>query len=127
MGHHLDSLNIYSRPWSAEALRFDGEGYSPESPEKAPLSFNVIDTSSLADDVGFINLLTATVPLLEQSSAAVLYTETMKSYPPQEDSPNLLSELFGADVVSMSALFGIVPSPDVTGFSTRSKTPSIHR
>jgi hypothetical protein len=121
MGHQPDALNIYSRPWSTEALRFDGKEYLPESSNKAPLSFNIIDTSNLADDVGFINLLTATVPLLEQSSASVMYTETMKSYPPREDSPNLLSELFCADVVSMCALFGIVPAPYVTGFSTRSK------
>jgi hypothetical protein len=45
MGYHPDSLNIYSLPWSAEALRFDGKGYLPDSSNKAPLSFNVIDTS----------------------------------------------------------------------------------
>jgi len=113
---HTDEFNAYSRPWSSTPLRLDGPGF-PNGFDRAPLSFNVIDAGNLADDVGFLNILTATIPLLEQSAAAVLYTESMKSYPPQG---NLLAELLCTeDIPSMCALLGVVPAPYVTGISTR--------
>ena len=78
--NHTDEFNFYSRPWSALRLRLDGPGF-PNGCDRPPLSFNVIDTSNLVDEVGFINILTATIPLLEQSASSALYTETLRSYP----------------------------------------------
>ena len=115
------AMNIYSRPWSITPLTFDGEGYSSDSNDPAPLTFNVIDTSNLIDDVGFYNLLTSVVPLLDPSPSTVLYTETMRSYPPQEDSDSVLKELFCADILTMCTLFGIIPTPYVTGLTSRAR------
>lgn len=115
-----ESLNIYSRPWSVQPLRFDGEGYMSGSYDRAPWLFNVIDTSNLADDVGFLNLLTSTVPLLEQSAASILYTESMRSYP-ADDSKSLIAELFCGDISSMCVLFGVLPAPYITGVTARAK------
>jgi MYND finger len=123
--HRTNSeINIYSSPWSSTSLHLDGR--IPDMP------FNVIDTSNLVDDVGFLNILTATVPLLEQSASSVLYTEMMRSYPSQA---NLLSEFLCGDVANVCALFGIVPASYVTGVSVRArddaytdnKTPTLNR
>ena len=116
--HHTDESNFYSRPWSAQRLRLDGPGF-PNGYDRPPLSFNVIDTSNLADDVGFLNILTATIPLLEHSASSTLYTETMRSYPPQGGATNLLSDLLCGDVGTMCAILGIVPASYVTGASAR--------
>jgi hypothetical protein len=56
-------------------LILDGEDYGTAG--KAPLLFNVIDTSNLTDYVGAINLLVATAPLLQRSPSATLYTESL--------------------------------------------------
>ena len=114
--NHTDESNFYSRPWSAQRLRLDGPGF-PNGYDRPPLSFNVIDTSNLGDDVGFLNILTATIPLLEHSASSTLYTETMRSYPSQGGTTNLLSDLLCGDVGTMCAILGIVPAPYVTGVS----------
>lgn len=124
LGKEIAGLSIYSRPWSTQALRLDGPGYEPNSKDKAPLSFNVIDTSSLADDVGFINLLVAAVPLLEDSASSTFYIESMKSAPPKKEQPNLVTELFNADIGSMCTLFGLVPAAYITGITSRAKDPT---
>ena len=115
-----DEFNAYSRPWSTSPLRLDGPGF-PNGFDRAPLSFNIIDAGNLADDVGFLNILIATIPLLEQSASAVLYTETMKSYPPQGTASGLFAEMLCTeDIPTMCALLGMVPTPYVTGVSAQS-------
>ena len=117
---HSKEFNLYGRPWSSSPLRLDGPGFS-NGFDRAPLSFNVIDCGNLADEVGFLNILIATIPLLEHSAAAVLYTESMKSYPPQGTATNLLSELLcHEDIASMCVLLGVVPAPYITGVSAHS-------
>lgn len=114
--------DLYSRPWSTTQLRLDGKGYIPNTHDQAPLSFNVIDTSNLADEVGFVNVLVAAIPLLEQSPAAVLYTETINTLPYGRDQfSDLLSQLLCTEVAgNMSALLGVVPAPYITGVQTHS-------
>jgi hypothetical protein len=135
----LSNANLklsYSRPWTARPFRLDGD--VPCSPAGSSLSFNVIDTSSLTEDIGFLNLLLSTIPLLEESSSSVLYTETLRSTTAGEEV-NILSDLLcHTDVKGMCALFGVVPIPYLTGISTQSKdqgytltanerTPTMHR
>ena len=118
--NHTDEFNAYSRPWSTSPLRLDGPGF-PNGFDRAPLSFNVIDAGNLADEAGFLNILVATIPLLEQSASAVLYTETMKSHPPQGTASSLFAELLcNENILSMCALLGVVPTPCVTGVSAQS-------
>ena len=112
-------LNIYPGPWSSQPLQLDSADYDSQSADRAPSSFNVIETSNLADDVGLLNLLVSTTPLLA-AAPSVLYTETLK--PPAKDSPNLLAELLcGADISTMCTLLGLVPDVYLTGVSTRVK------
>jgi hypothetical protein len=107
-----DTINYYSRPWSNVPLNLDGERYFAGTTDRAPLSFNVIDTSNLTDCIGFINLLTCTVPLFEHSPSAVLYTETNSA------ETDLLSDLLLCNVRCMCCIFGIVLAAYVTGQTT---------
>ena len=114
---HSGECNFYSRPWSTVALRLDRPGFL-NGLDKLPLLFNVID-APLAEDVGYLNLLVAAAPLLEQSAVATLYTEGHRIYPPPNVAPNLLTDLLGGDITTICALLGVVPGPYVTGASAR--------
>lgn len=85
-----DSSHWYRDRHHFEPLTIDGEDYSLEG--SAPLAFNVIDTSNVADHVGPLNLLIAASPLLQDDMSASLYTEALvkrtKSH--QDLSDNLL-------------------------------------
>ena len=115
---HVTSLNYYSRPWSQLPVALDSDDYNPDSDDHAPLQFNVIDTSNLADHVGFISLLVSTIPLLQYSPSSTLHTETMNRA--ARDEATLLSDLLcHGNVRSMCTLFGIAPVGYLTGVSTR--------
>ncbi|CCC05083.1 hypothetical protein SMACR_07739 [Sordaria macrospora] len=77
------STHWYRSRHSFLPLRIDGEDYKPGGSLTtcpAPLSFMVIDTSNLIDDLGALNVLMATSPLLENSAAATIYTEMLTRY-----------------------------------------------
>ena len=96
----------YVRPWSGQPLLLDGH-------VKFTALFDIIDTSNLGDHVGFINILSATVPLLRRSASSVLYTESLLTA-----SENILASLSTAlcsDVVTFSLLIGLAPSGLLTG------------
>lgn len=96
----------YVKPWSACPLLLDGN-------VKWSAPFNVIDTSNLGDHVGFINILSATIPLLLRNCSLVLYTESLLMA--LEDIPASLSTVLGSDVATFSLLVGLVPSGLLTG------------
>ena len=108
------TVNCYSRPWSAQSLQF-GEDYLPECQQRAPISFNVIDTSSLSDHIGFLNLVPHVVPLLHPT-ISVLYTTTQVSSLKEER--NLLDSMLGSEAAGMCVLFGIVPTAYLSGVTT---------
>ncbi|KAK3342245.1 hypothetical protein B0H65DRAFT_429118 [Neurospora tetraspora] len=99
-GHTLQGLasgSIRTPHWyrsrhSFRPLKLDGEDYQPDSSTPAPLSFMVIDTSNLIDDLGALNVLVATSPVLENNLAATLYTEILTRYHRtyKEEADNLL-------------------------------------
>ncbi|KAK3948027.1 hypothetical protein QBC32DRAFT_373864 [Pseudoneurospora amorphoporcata] len=67
------------------SLVLDGEDYNMKpgtsrTSYPAPLSFMVIDTSNLTDDLGALNVLIATSPLLKNNAAATIYTEMLTRY-----------------------------------------------
>ena len=115
-------VNSYSRPYTVNPLRLDGA--IPTANDGALASFNVIDISTLPEFVGSINLLTATIPLLEKSPSSVLYMETLRP-DLYDDETKLLSDVLRTDNVrSICTLLGLVPVPYITAVSTRSKTQS---
>ena len=115
------AINLYSRPWSVAPITFDGDNYLPDAIEAAPLSFNVIECSNTSDEVGFTNLMTSTIPLLEPAASSVIYTETMRGYPPPEEQSSLLEELCLTKMTTMLTLLGVIPTSYVCGFTTRDR------
>ena len=101
---------IYSSIWSGTPLIFDGD-----VGDSTPLLYNVIDTSHLIDRVGAVNVLVATVPLLERSPASTIRTDTITRRWPQE--PELLRRLLTTDVTWMCGLLNIAPMGYLTATS----------
>jgi hypothetical protein len=114
---HSNILGCYVQAESGTALVLNGPCYDPVSPKyRAPLAFNVVDTNDLIDSDGLLNVLVAVIPILEETPASVLYTDT--TYSPKTES-SLLSDLLAADVRVMSTLLGVAPLAYLTGCTTR--------
>ncbi|KAI6043442.1 hypothetical protein EDC04DRAFT_2600114 [Pisolithus marmoratus] len=111
---------IFVAPWRRAVVQLDDTSYSSNVPSPAPTSFNVIETSNLLDHLGFLNLLSVTIPLLSDSPSSTLYTEALL---PAGDSPaqGILDHVCG-DLSTISLLLGVVPSAYVSRFTTRSNT-----
>jgi len=99
------SAHWYRGPYQLEPLVLDSEDYA--SSGKAPLSFNVIDTSNLVDHVGAINVLVAASPLLENSISATLYTESIAKR--EESHKALIDKLLCGHLPTISILLGLFP------------------
>jgi hypothetical protein len=95
----------YRTPYRPEPLMLDGPDY--EIGGKAPLSFNIIDTSNLADHVGAINLLVATSPLLENSISATVCTESLVKV--AENHKDWINALLCGHFPTISILLGLFP------------------
>lgn len=110
----LQNGNVYSRPASTVPLQLDGSDYLDK---RAPLTFDVVDTSFLVDSVGFHNLVPFVIPLFA-SNATILYTSTTILGGNNEEHL-LESMLCTLDIDTMSALLGILPTTYVGGLTTR--------
>lgn len=108
---------IYTRSWGGLQINFTAAEYAPTSPTPAPLRFNVIETSNLAEHVGLLNILIATTPLLQQKPHSVLRTNTILSVDATYTS---LGNQACADIPTLSVLLGIAPSFHLSRFTTHS-------
>lgn len=63
---------FYRDSYHSKQLVLDNEDYLESG--GAPTSFTVIDTSNLIDYIGALNLLVASIPLLENNYVSSLYT-----------------------------------------------------
>jgi hypothetical protein len=93
--------------------------YAPESP-KAPLLFNVIDTSNLIDHLGLINLLVVTVPILERTPWSAIHTNSLVRTSHQGPPVSALNDKTFADVPTLSILLGVSPASYLTPFTSHS-------
>jgi hypothetical protein len=111
---------VYVSPWSGMQIRLDFEEYGGASPT-APLTFNVIDTSNLTDHAGLLNILIATIPLLQRKPWSVLHTDTLLLSTSKNGIPTSgLTEKACGDIPTLSILLGIAPSPNLFHFTTHS-------
>lgn len=104
---------------SFDPLVLDSQDYFIRSSCKAPVSFDVIDTSSLCDDLGTLNVLVATSPLLENQLPATLYTghtlplpRCVSSNDPAQgpaSSQEVADNLLQGDLPTMSLFLGLCP------------------
>lgn len=92
----------YTSVYGLDPLLLDSGDYTVG---KAPLSFNVIDTSNLIDHFGSINLLVATSPLLKDTPSANLYTESLVQR--EESQKTSMDNLLCGDPRTLSMLLGL--------------------
>lgn len=119
-GH--SASNWYRDPCHFRPLCLDPLQYSA-GPDRAPVAFDVIDTSNLMDHLGSINILVACSPLLLQVPCSALYTETLlrKDVDLQTMAKNILLESFE----SMSLLLNVFPVEYWTNTSVSSPEESM--
>lgn len=98
--------NWYRRQWDSKPLALDADVYGHGG--KGGSSFDVIDTSNLADHVGALNVLASAVPLLSAKPWATINTELLlKQHLGSQQT--LLDGLLCGDAVTMSLLLGVTP------------------
>ncbi|KAF8655051.1 hypothetical protein AX16_003252 [Volvariella volvacea WC 439] len=114
---------IFSSLWSSRELVLDAGEYGPEVLRRAPLSFNVIDTSNLMDHLGLLNLLVCTAPLLSRDPYSSLHTEAL--LPSSDDGTSGFTARACADVATLSLLLGLVPITYITDFTTVSNVHEV--
>ena len=121
---NLTETGIYTSAWVGSQIDFNVEDYSQNDTgtRRAPLTFNVIDTSNLTDHLGLINILLLTVPLLQQSSASTIYTNTLLNT--DTSDTGLVSKTY-ADIPTLSLFLGVVPLPNLSLFTTHSDKHSM--
>ncbi|KAG9119096.1 hypothetical protein FRC07_006062, partial [Ceratobasidium sp. 392] len=109
---------VFAAPWRAAPI--DLTEHTASEP-KAPLSFDIIDTSTLVRSLGMVNLLLASQPLLKKQtlSQAVLYMDLIFDQdPPSENLPRRLCN----DVPTMGLLIGLAPRAYISRFVSQSNT-----
>lgn len=89
----------YRNTWGFEPLILDNVRYTD------PMSFDVIDTSNLADHVGCLNLLSAASPLLKESHTSTLRVET--SIIRDGQGPESGIDILSGDFAAISSIFGL--------------------
>ncbi|ORY69999.1 MYND finger family protein [Pseudomassariella vexata] len=69
------SAHFFRSQFDARPLELDSGSYGKNG--EAPTSFDVIDSSNLADHLGPLNILVGAAPLLKNETASTLYMETL--------------------------------------------------
>jgi len=112
----LTRTGIHTFPWGNNQINLDPDEYNPNS-VGAPLLYNVIETSNLADHAGLLNLLLVTVPLLRRGPSSVLYTDTLLQST-KGDTTSRLSSRALADIPTISLFLGVAPVSHLSHFTT---------
>ncbi|KAL1747689.1 hypothetical protein HDZ31DRAFT_31395 [Schizophyllum fasciatum] len=94
-------------PWDGRLIVADDDH------TQAPNTFNVIETSNIADHIGLFNVLTVTIPLLQKSPWSVLHTNTLVPV------AGTFIKRIGIDLTTLSLLLGLAPVSLLSHFTTR--------
>ncbi|RWA11040.1 hypothetical protein EKO27_g4056 [Xylaria grammica] len=95
----------YRNRYGVRPLVLDGPDYAPGV--RAPVEFDVIDTSNLCDHLGSLTLLTAASPLLRDNVSAALYTEVLAKN--HKDYRQVLDQVLCGHTPTLSTLLGLFP------------------
>jgi hypothetical protein len=118
---------VYTTPWGGSKIHLRDEDYSPDAASRAPLSFNIIDTSNLSDHLGLLNVLFLTTHLLRDSWSSILHTHTLLRSGGYEGLQKGLLEKTCADIPMLSLLLGLVPCRHLSEITSVSSTHEILR
>lgn len=112
---------IATSPWKSVGIRLQATEYRDAD---APIEFDIIDTSNLADHVGLLNVMLAVAPLRSRHvTSGVIYTEILL-LAVQNATKEFTKRLF-MDIGAFACIFGFCPVDYISGFSSRSNTHEI--
>lgn len=108
----------FTRPWTTHTLILDGGDYDYVQ-TRAPLQFNVVETSTIMDSVGLLNLLVVVVPLISPSPSSTIFMDTLA---PREaaDTTKWFASRFCGDIPTISLIFDLIPTTYLSRMTTRS-------
>ena len=111
---------LYTTPWSAALMKLDGGDYVRGAARRAPLQFNVIDTSNLTDHIGLLNILIPCRPLMQTKPTSVIFTNTL--LPSNDDgmARDGFLELLCGDLSVLSMILDIIPVSYLSNFTSHS-------
>jgi MYND finger len=114
---HVQFPILLSSAWSGKTLCF------PDDRHSGPAEFNVIDTSTLIDDISAIDVLVAIAPLLEKSPVSSISTETVSR--PWSQECEFLRDVFCQETLLLCVILGISPLGYLTGTTPRGLSQDI--
>ncbi|KAF8628196.1 hypothetical protein AX15_004046 [Amanita polypyramis BW_CC] len=140
-GNNSIDPGLYAMPWSSRIIKLDGGDYADNASSRAPLQFNVIDTSNLTDHLGLLNILVASRPLMHEMSSSIIYTNTLLPSSDEGMARDGFLDLLCGDVSVMSMILDLIPISYVSNFTSHSNVhemmalassvsssrPSLHR
>ncbi|KLU85500.1 hypothetical protein MAPG_04523 [Magnaporthiopsis poae ATCC 64411] len=103
------SAGVYRRQLRAKVLELDQDQYGGTAKGAvAPIMFDAIDTSNLADSLGALNILFSAGPLLKPAPWAALSTEMLTS--PATDEREAFAKLLPGGTLAVAHMLGFTVS-----------------
>ncbi|KFA66897.1 hypothetical protein S40285_02310 [Stachybotrys chlorohalonatus IBT 40285] len=99
------TANWYRRQWDTKILDLDTRAYGGQ--DKAPVLFDMIETSNLADHFGALNILVSTVPLLSRAPWATVCTDLLLHDGGSQQE--ILAKVLNGHAPTLSLLLGVTP------------------
>ena len=108
---------LYAAPWSSTLLKLDGGDYVEGASRRAPLQFNIIDTSNLTDSVGLLNILVPCRPLMQTKPTSIIFTSTLAS---DDDgiAQDCFLDLLCGDLSALSVILDLIPVSYISNFTS---------
>ena len=115
---------LYTASWSATLIKLDGSDYVQSAWSRAPLEFNVIDTSNLTNHFGLSNILVPCRPLMQTRPSSVIFTSTLLSHD-QDDgvARDGFPELVCGDLSVLSMILDLIPVSSISNFTSLQRLP----
>ncbi|KAL8345340.1 hypothetical protein RB601_005397 [Gaeumannomyces tritici] len=111
------SAGLYRRQLSAQALELDQGQYGGAAKDTAaPVTFDAIDSSNLADSLGAFNILFSAGPLLKPAPWAALSTEMLRS--PEVDERESFAKLLPGGTLTLAHILGFTVAEYWTNTTT---------
>ncbi|KAF5333140.1 hypothetical protein D9611_002813 [Ephemerocybe angulata] len=98
----------YTNTWGNAVINLTPD-YQQTSDTRPPVLFSVIETSNLADHIGFLNLLLLTAPLLRRDPSSILFTHSLTGLMDGQNQHTSALSQIGMDLSLLSLLLGLVP------------------
>ena len=97
-------------------MKLDGGDYAENASTRAPLRFNVIDTSNLTDHIGFLNVLTPCRPLMP----SVIFTNKLATDDDDDAmTRDIFLELLCGDLSVLAMILDLIPVSYISNFTSQ--------